>query len=299
MNAIALSSIVVGWVSLGLLMRVIATVVARRGDGRASRPLLSAPCIAILGNLLPPLTIGVILLWVVLPVTRFGPIDASRGLLWVHRVAVGGLGSFVLLGQYFQIEARMKAQRGHGALSLERTYRRLHLVTALMPAPAALLILGSGLTLMYHGKHSLSAGWLFYLVSFFAFFFIDGLTHYLPYTKTLLRLARDAIPAPERMPALSAVMHHRASHLLMLFHYLSFPGVVSLGYYKPDVPHPLGETILALEQHVSLSSIGILREYGQLILAGGWIAVILVTVVLWRVSMPRRRHPQAPGIPVP
>lgn len=272
MSYTVLSSLLAGWVGLGLLLLVLAFVVVRQDKGHGAPPWLSDAVVTALGMWLPPLTLGVSLSYIVLALTRFDAADAFRGLLWMHRIAVGGLGSFLLLGQYLQLEGLVKDHRGHGAPSLARTYRRFRLITELMPAPSALMILLSGLALMYRGQYALSShDWLFYLVTFWAFFFGDGLLGYLPQTRTFLRLALAAIPNPQRMQELRAVMRQRVSTLLMLVHFLSFPCVVYLGYFKPHVPHPLGSLLLALEHACS-----------PLLAAVGWIGVIVGAVFLAR-----------------
>src|SRR5262249_21996837 len=62
--------------------------------------------------------------------------------LWVHHAAIAALFVFLAASQYLQIEALRRSMRGK---SVAESYRRLWILTEILPGPIALAILITGL----------------------------------------------------------------------------------------------------------------------------------------------------------
>ncbi len=158
----------------GWLVLASRDAAVTRGDDRVAR----------LSVLLKAFTVTTCL--AVLGVPRRG-IDMRLLTLWLHHAAIGMLFVFLLAAQYQQAEAWWRIRRGMSAGAVAASYRRLWLLTELVPAPVAMVILFTGLRLIWETPrlHPLAEPWLFALVVGFSLFFWDGIITYLPVTRTL------------------------------------------------------------------------------------------------------------------
>jgi len=290
-TVIALLWAVAAVVVLAVLMWIIAGLAAHRGQDDE---------IQALGNILPAaVVLGSTVLLVLLPASGIISSTSLALPLWLHRFGLCLLFTFLIVGQYLQIEAWIKVRRGYDAKSIAITCRRLKYLTELMPAPAALMILLSGLKLIYQGGYSVSSGWVFYLVSFFSLMFIDGLVHYRPHARKLMDVSARAEHTPDKIGELTTALSDWFSRIRLFLHFASFPFLFLLGYFKPTLTNPLAGPILWLESRVS--SIMTLAPFTGVIGAVSLVLVVIGTVLLlenghkkWKARSPKRFLPKVP-----
>lgn len=154
--------------------------------------------------------------------------------LWIHHAAIFGLGVFLLVAEFLRAAIRRYERRGE----VEQVASALHMLwwlTELVPGAVAITVMGSGLRLIYegHGMFSARAGWLFWLLVAFGFFFADGLGFYLPYVRGRNR-------NPQRGG-------RRSAEVQLTLHALSYPVVFTLAAARLRLPSPLHGAIVSAE----------------------------------------------------
>lgn len=263
----------IGWIliALGISVLAMATVAYLIGLRNKNEDEL-----LLLGMILPPISI-LINLTVLLIFPLLG-IEAARLTLWLHRFGIFLMGTFLISGQYLQIEGWYKLWRNQNSESILRTYTHLHYITEMMPAPAALILLFSGLGLIYFGEQSISTGWLFYLLGIFSFMFIDGITHYLPRTRALRSVAMRSACTSNVNEELRSCMKDWFQNSRLFLHYVSFPFVFLLGHLKPHLSNPFATFIVWLESQIR--SIETLSPFYKVIPAILWIALVIGLVLV-------------------
>ena len=280
--------------AVGLCVPMAVIAFCRVDGGKSGNEPLAFPdatesaSVRFLSNFLPPLSISICLLcFVVFPYTIPGTSWVRELPIWLHWFGFSLLFVFVVMGQYLQIEAGIREIRKSSIESIVKTYSLLSNITKLLPAPAALTILLSGLTLIYHSGYSISVGWLFILVGIFSFLFIDGLTYYLPRTERLLDLSRKCVKARSKKGQLREEMSSILDNIFMFIHYVSLPFVFLLGYFKPQLPNPMTGMIRELEDLIS--SIPSVADFSHVIPAMIWIIMIVAIVSSLRLWSLNRR----------
>ncbi len=216
---------VLAWLGLGLLL------VVKTGAG------LSVPAATKrLANLIPPLVVFTLIpLFICLPVAGNVP-PPSIIVRAIHYFGIVLLFLFLLFGAYCLFEAwgRMWA-RDRGLGPLAATYRKWWVATRLLPAPAAICILASGLRLAYESPlGSVSLGWMFWLITGFSFFFFDGLLFYLPEICFQNKAIHQALERGETLEEYRRKYRRPGREWMLLAHSVSFPFVFALGCAKPE-----------------------------------------------------------------
>jgi hypothetical protein len=176
--------------------------------------------VAIASNAIPPAVIVLTLLQFRFGGDYFG--EVRMGLL-LHHFGFGVLCGFLALTVYLLLTAQRQGPQ------TVQSYRRLWLATKLLPAPSALLILLSGLKLIYDnpGAYSLGSpigGFAAALLVILSYMFWDGILIYTGNTEQLWTDAKSSEGNP-RAP-------WRKAHLII--HAVSFPFVFALGYFRPQ-----------------------------------------------------------------
>jgi hypothetical protein len=194
--------------------------------------------------------------------------------LWLHHTGFWLLFVFLLAGQYFQVEAWWKMRGGMSRQSVGATYRRLWIMTEIVPAPVALLLFLTGLRLIWqtHGDtaqgqgNSMSTFWLQGLVIGFAVFFWDGILGYTPIVRGL-RKQWESGPAGSAPSKLSPGPQPLSEAVQLMLHLLSWPVVFLLGVFRWDFPTILTPAVESLERRLNL-------------LPAGW-PEVTTAVLLW------------------
>lgn len=149
-------------------------------------------------------------------------------LIFAHILGVIILGGALIFGQMHQIRAR----RSRDVRFIAETYRTLYLT--LMPfAPiGGLTLLASGAALVYLGGFPIR-GWLLALILLFAFELLEGITHYRPHARRLMRLSEEALQRGGITPELAELMNHRIANLLLYIDIPNFLIIAILATFKP------------------------------------------------------------------
>lgn len=218
-----------------------------------------------------------LLVFIVLPLLGASIGQSPR---WIHHAAFFALGGFLFAAELLRASMRHELRRGRVAAGRLAT-RRLAWLVELLPGPAAIAILLSGLRLIYEGAPgvSLRSPWLFYVVTAFGFFFADGLMFYQP---TIRRLqTRPTVPLS------------RWSDVQLTVHALSFPVVYAVAARRPSLPHPFESVCGRLEKAFSFLPHGG-PEVGTAVIVLG--ATVGFTAIARRHpgTTPARNHDDAP-----
>jgi hypothetical protein len=207
------------------------------------------------GKLLPAFVVVTCLVAFAATPVRRSPLSVI--VLWLHHASFWALFLFLVAGQYFQTEAWWKSRASAPVPIVAASYRRLWMLTEIVPAPVALMILLTGLRLIWqragdaparNNEYSLSAFWLQALVIGFSLFFWDGILGYTPIVRRMWRRwdagnsATQARPNPERIG--------EAAQLFI--HLLSWPFVFLAGVLRWDFPTGLTAGIETMEQRLSV-----------------------------------------------
>lgn len=235
-------------------------------------PLSSA--LPMMGNVIPPVVI--ILLF---GQFSFGlPVWGSlRSAMLLHHFGFGLLCGFLCLSLYCLIQARRLGSSDASKNSAPLFYRRLWIATKLLPAPAALTILLTGLRLIYDSpaQYSLgsdSGGWVSLLLVTLSYMFWDGIFIYTKNTDHLWHAAEKAKGDPPDL--------WRKSHIIA--HALSFPFVFAVGYSRSTViTNPLapqfGHAEKWLAERVAGSNVFVALSGGEE-RSASWAAVLMALV---------------------
>ena len=222
------------------------------------------------GQILPAFVVTTCLFAFLAAPTRGGPLSVV--VLWLHHTSFWLLFAFLLTGQYFQVEAWWKIRRGMSSDSVRASYRRLWILTEIVPAPVALMIFLTGLRLIWqiHGEtaptrgNSMSVFWLQGLVLGFGLFFWDGILGYTPIVRGLWRRWE---PRPADLPKSSQQAPSLVESTQLLVHVLSWPLVFLIGVFRWDSQTILTRFVEGLERWL-------------IFLPDGW-PDVTVAIVLW------------------
>lgn len=163
----------------------------------------------------------------------FGPLpDIRQTVVTIHYLGLGTLFFFLIIGEICHGWILWLVHARDSRWPLIGTLTHLwRILTELMPGPAALIILSSGLRLLYEGYHSLRLTWLFVLVAGFGFFFADGLLGYTPTIARLHALGMRLDEAASRLE-LRSLVRSWSFNLMLLLHFASFAFLYVVGRCK-------------------------------------------------------------------
>jgi hypothetical protein len=184
--------------------------------------------------------------------------DAWMLVLWLHHAAFAMLFLFLIAAEYLQAEAWWRTRCGSPACDVAGTFRRLWILTELVPAPIAIGTLMTGLRLILEAPadNRPSKPWLCALIAGFSFFFWDGILGYQPIVRELRRHWAEA--GQHSIPTVAAFkaskMGRRSAQLFA--HFLSYPFVFMLGLLKPEFDNPLTGAVAGIEQLLSRAAPG-------------------------------------------
>lgn len=154
-------------------------------------------------------------------------VNTFGAMQWVHHVGVVLLGIFLATSLYLQVEIRGKIGAAADIHSVQRSYRNWRNITELMPAPAALMVLGSGFGLLYAKPgYSINRGWIFVLILILAVMMSDGIFGYTFDVRRLLHSADVEIARSGTTKSFSLATSNGLRDLKLIAHSLSFPIVV-------------------------------------------------------------------------
>jgi len=169
----------------------------------------------------------------------FGRLPETRQtVITCHYLGLGALFLFLMLGELCHLSiAWLLHYRDPSWRLIARLAYLWRLLTDFMPGPAALIILSSGLRLIYEGNHSLRLTWLFVLVFGFGLFFVDGLVSYTPIIASLHAFGMRIHEAAARTE-LQSLVRSPSFNLMLLLHFTSLPLLYLVGRCKllPTVP---------------------------------------------------------------
>jgi len=243
-----------GWF---VLWMVCGAAYTARKDGEAS--------VRAIGQLLPAFAASTCLIsFIAYPVRD----PTSRGIvLWLHHAGFIGLFCFLSAVQYLQIEAWWKRRLGRSARSVAESYRRLWLLTEILPGTAAIIILLTGLRLLWEMPEAVSPAelWLMIIICVFGFFFFDGLLGFTPIVRRWQTcwqaISTGRLTATDRTPPMTL------ESLQLFAHFASWPCLFALGITRYNPPNPVSNQVSLIEG-------------GLRFLPPGWPAVI-VAVGMW------------------
>lgn len=188
--------------------------------------------------------------------------------LWMHHAAFMALFAFLSVAQCLITQAWWQIRLASTTVSIAATYRRVWIVTELVPAPIAIAVLLTGMRLIWESPaDSPSSTWLLILISSFSLFFFDGLLGYSPIIRKThyywQSCARAKIPAPQAAQASLST----ADYLQLIAHFISWPLLLAVGIRRWNWPNPIADRILEFEHRLSR-------------LPEGWSRVV-VALILW------------------
>jgi uncharacterized membrane protein len=171
------------------------------------------------------------------------PLPSSKALaLRAHYVGLSGLFLFLVLSELCHLKILADSRGAVDPPAIQRTALRWRLLAELMPGAAAITILGSGIRLMMESSYTLRQGWLLCLVCGFAVFFVDGL---IGYTRQVQRLHLTACQEAQGEAAgrIHDFVRSGGFNVTVLSHFLAFPLVLTIGYFKPVALEGLGPPV--------------------------------------------------------
>jgi hypothetical protein len=173
-------------------------------------------------------------------------------ILWTHHASVLLLFLFLLAAEYWQVEGWWRIRCGEGAESAAASFRRLWVLTEIVPAPIALTIFLTGLRLIWEAPATNSPArlWLFGMVVGFSVFFWDGIFGYQPIVRRMWEEWERAAAA--RVSKVGGV----ADAVQLFLHFLSWPLVFLLGLFRWDAVTPFTRPVSQMIAHLSVLSPG-------------------------------------------
>jgi len=206
-----------------------------------------------------------IALWMAVPIRDPWVYLATR---WLHHAGFIVLFAFLAAVEFMKLEAGWKRRAGASVPSIASTYRRLWILTELIPAPVALLILMTGLRMVWENPegNSPSKMWLLGLTVGFSFFFWDGILGFQPIiraAKTRWQIAGSS----GSLPVLPGRFDEFWTGLQTFLHFLSFPFVLALGIFRWDPPSRVTKGVQLLEVRLGHS------------LPQGWLQVVIILLI--------------------
>jgi hypothetical protein len=193
---------------------------------------------------------------------------ATRQLvLWVHHTSFFALFAFLGVAQFLQAEAWWKRRFGCPDVAVASSYRRLWLLTELLPGAIAATIFLTGLRLLWEapGANSPSQVWLMLIIPAFGVFFFDGILGYTPIVRRWTRYwdaasTRPGSASPGNKPTFG-------EHVQLLMHFLSWPILFALGALHYHFANPVSDWIASAQQDLDF-------------LPAGWPSIV-VAMLLW------------------
>ncbi len=237
MPFILASLLLVGWVAVTGLLCWMAT---REAEEPTAHSSVSADNLQKAGLRLTICTACVVVALALLP--GFFRIDTFNILKWIHHVGVVLLGAFLAAALYFQLEIHMKVNRGFPLASLRHSYQRWRELTEVVPAPAAIMILVSGMALVYaRSGFSVARGWIFTLIVALAVMMADGIFAYSCDLRRLLMVADLAVNEDWSSEEFVCTTRNRGREIRLFLHSLSYPFVVIFPAFRIcDSRSPVG-----------------------------------------------------------
>lgn len=173
--------------------------------------------------------------------------EIRQTLVRIHYLGLTVLFAFLAAGEVCHLRILHLVRKARWHL-VARTAHVWRVLTEFLPGAAALVILSSGLRLIYEGNHSLGKAWLFVLVAGFGYFFADGLRWYTPQIARL-----DALGAMlnegESRAELRSKVRSLGFNLSLLLHFTSMPLLYAVGRWKPlPMPSLLHDTVSAVDR---------------------------------------------------
>jgi hypothetical protein len=166
---------------------------------------------------------------------------------WIHHIGVVLLGAFLAAALYFQIEIWMKRYKEAEMESVRRSYCYWRNLTELLPAPAALMILSSGMALIYYEPgYSIGRGWIFALIVVLAVMMADGIFGYTRRLRLLLHSADIAVSNSQPLNVFVKSACRTSVEMTFLAHSLSFPFVVVFPAFKIADSYSPASTLLSI-----------------------------------------------------
>ena len=167
--------------------------------------------------------------------------------LWAHHAGFFNLFLFLLVAQFLHVEALWRIRQRAPAPSVATTYRRLWVLSEVIPAPFALTILLTGLRLIWEspGANSPSQTWLFLLIAAFSVFFFDGILGYQPAVRQLKHYWDAAAEADTS--GTDGDAPRRPSGAMLTLHLAAFPPVFLLALFRWNIDGPWNTPLTAIE----------------------------------------------------
>lgn len=152
----------------------------------------------------------------------------------IHYLGLGALFAFLIFGELCHLVIFRRVRHNSNWQLIARMAHFWRVITDLMPGAAALIILSTGLRLIYEGNHSLRLTWLFVLVAGFGILFADGLLGYTPAVASL----NIKIDTAESQAEFRSLVLSVRFNLMFLLHFISMPVLYLVGRYKllPTIP---------------------------------------------------------------
>ncbi|MCG8417069.1 MAG: hypothetical protein MJE77_03885 [Proteobacteria bacterium] len=236
--------------------------------------------VATAGRLIPAMTLVLVLaVFGGLHLVGVGQRVHYQVALWVHLLAICLLASFVVMGQSLLWCTRWQLRRDDLPDTGARTLRKLWALAELIPAPAAIAVASSGLSLIYH-RRSASEAWLLIVIAVFAWMFMDGLTRYLPAARRLMALGNDA-EEEGSADELRQELDNGVTAFVMFLHVASLPVLLFLGWKRPELAMLNRATELVRRAEHALSSTAEISSGAAAVLVSlATMAVVALTVLV-------------------
>jgi len=168
--------------------------------------------------------------------------------LWTHHASILLLFLSLIAAEYFQAEAWLRIRRGCSVSCIAASFRRLWILTEIMPGPIALAVFLSGLRLIWDSPeaNSPSSLWLFGLIVGFSLFFWDGILGYQPIVRRLWKNWKYASDAEIPVGGQMETARNVTDRAQLLLHCMSWPFVFLLGLFRWNVVTPFTRPILQI-----------------------------------------------------
>jgi hypothetical protein len=187
--------------------------------------------------------------------------------LWLHRASVVLLFLFLIAAQYLQIDAWWKIKRAVPTASVAATYRRLWMLTEIVPPAVAASILLTGLRLIWDSPatNAPSNLWMFVLICGFSVFFWDGI---FGFTKIVgARRRRWERAARNDVPVVNGRASQHGEAVQLFAHFISWPLLVPFGVFRWGARTLVTDAVSNLEKAMR-------------ILPTGW-PEVFTAVIIW------------------
>jgi hypothetical protein len=267
-----LSSVSITW--LGIWVLFIAYRSAKLSPDSQIRQL---------GCVLPPFTVLTCLAFFFLAPTRDSA--THRIVLLVHHASIMALFGFLVVAEFLQLEAFFQIRMRMSARSIVLNFRRLWVLTEIVPGSVAPIILLSGLYLIWENPsaNSPSRIWLLAILIAFGLFFVDGLVGYAPIVRAWYR-EWDQLAANASSEEMGRFKFFQGAQLLA--HCLSWPILFLLGISRFDRQGALSRVIAGVLQELAFLprgwpavavAVGVFVASGTVVLIARGIACLAVT----------------------